>query len=94
MDDQLEEVADMFITPLLDVPSKFNGYDAYTRQSNVLISAFEKLVDEYRRAHSEWKHEGGKSPRSCTHKGITSEQGKTDEQALRMAWDTVVQKYA
>ena len=47
MDDQLEEVADMFITPLLDVPSKFNGYDAYTRQSNVLISAFEKLVDEY-----------------------------------------------
>ena len=43
----------------------------------MLITAYEKLVDEYRRQHPEWKHEGGKSPRSCTHKGITTEQGKT-----------------
>ena len=72
MNDSLDEIADLFITPLLNVPASWNGYDAYTRQSNVLILEFERILEEFRKANKDWKHEGGVSPKLCTFKGVTT----------------------
>ena len=93
VDDQLDDIADRLVTPLLDTPARFNGYDAYTRGTNVLMDAYELCVDKYRQEHEHWATAGGPSPNLFTHKGITTKQGIAHEQACQTAWEEVLKKY-
>ena len=51
---QLDELSDLMVTPLLDEPSKWMSYDAYCRQSNALEERHVREIDEYRQVHPNW----------------------------------------